>query len=296
MRSMSALSRRRKSTSPRQEATNNHTGHEGGRPSAALRSPRRLAFLVLALAGAPGLVMAAAVPASAGSAPAPHATPGITRPAKPHPTTGSRRSQFAFPIEYGISLAVSATTVPTGQQVTVTSTTNVDIGPTPYYAEIFDATTGTLIGSCGFGTSCSATVSSATAATHEYIAYVSDFDGSLPPAGTQATSAASFVTWADSNWQVSLSGPGLTEFGGTYTATANSDVGPTPYFIEIFDATTGTELADCQSGTTCSASFAPGNGGSGNLVAFISSLSSALPPSGTQASSNTLFAVESFIP
>ncbi len=40
---------------------------------------------------------------------------------------------------------------------------------------------------------------------------------------------------------------------GTVTATASEEVGPTPYWIEIFDVTTGTPVALCASGTTCSA-------------------------------------------
>lgn len=39
------------------------------------------------------------------------------------------------------------------------------------------------------------------------------------------------------------------------TATAASDVGPTPYSIRIFDADTGSEIARCGSGTTCTASI-----------------------------------------
>ena len=49
----------------------------------------------------------------------------------------------------------------------------------------------------------------------------------------------------------------------TLTATANADVGPTPYYITIYSETTGAELAICGSGTTCSAAvsqYRPGTG------------------------------------
>jgi hypothetical protein len=37
----------------------------------------------------------------------------------------------------------------------------------------------------------------------------------------------------------------------TLTATANADVGATPYYLSIYDQTAGIELAICKSGTTC---------------------------------------------
>lgn len=79
---------------------------------------------------------------------------------------------------------------------------------------------------------------------------------------------------------------GLTE---TVTASASVDVGPTRYYIEIFSEERGTRLAVCGSGTTCSAQFS-GNPYPENLVAFISSYSTDLPPYNTQASSNTVAA------
>jgi hypothetical protein len=39
----------------------------------------------------------------------------------------------------------------------------------------------------------------------------------------------------------------------TLTATTNFDVGPTPYWIGIYDVTDGTWVNECPTGTTCSA-------------------------------------------
>jgi hypothetical protein len=38
----------------------------------------------------------------------------------------------------------------------------------------------------------------------------------------------------------------------TLTATTNFDVGPTPYFIGLYDVTDGTWVKECPTGTTCS--------------------------------------------
>ena len=57
---------------------------------------------------------------------------------------------------YQLSLSGSVT-IGSGAPVpeTVTATANVNVGPTPYWIEIFDETTGTLLGQCGNGSSCS---------------------------------------------------------------------------------------------------------------------------------------------
>jgi hypothetical protein len=184
----------------------------------------------------------------------------------------------------GLTLAASQPTVPVGGASTLTATTSQDIGPSPFWTEIFDVTTGTRIAVCGFGTTCSVTVSQSVATTHEYIAYVSNYSTAFPPPGIQATSALSFVTWSNLGWRVSLSAPAYTYGTENVTATVNGDVGPTPYYIEIFDEN-GTRLATCGSGTSCTVTFSPSYYGS-NLVAFVTTYSTAFPPSGVVASSN----------
>lgn len=194
-----------------------------------------------------------------------------------------------------ISLSASPTTVYIGGLLqpgqsyssTLTATTTTDVGPTPFYTEIYDVTTGTRVAVCGSGTTCSLSVSEVSPTTQEYVAYVSDYSSALPPSGIQATSADSYVTWTATGWTISLTAPRSTEGGETVTATANQNVGPTPYYIEIFDELTGRMIGDCASGTTCSISYAPSGAGS-ELVAFVSPSSTALPPAGAVASSNVV--------
>jgi hypothetical protein len=196
----------------------------------------------------------------------------------------------------GVSLSLSAgpTTLPVGSAATLTATTSADIGPSPFWTEIFDLTTHTRVGVCGFGTSCSAVVSQGVATTHEYVAYLSANSAAYPPPSIQETSADSFITWSNLGWRVSLSAPAGTFGSETVTATANANVGPTPYYIEIFDEN-GTRLAECPSGSTCSVNFTPSYFGS-RLVAFVSAYSTTLPPAGIVASSNVVTTFRRLIP
>lgn len=195
-----------------------------------------------------------------------------------------------------ISLKASPTTVGIGGTTTLTSTTSADIGPSPFYAEIYDQTSGTLVGLCGFTTTCSVTTSQAVATTHKFIAYVSLYSTGNPPTGIQATSNNAYVTWANTGYRVSLAGSRTGFNQETLTAsTGTINVGPTPYWIQIFNLNTGARIAVCGTGTSCSATVALGYGTT-NYVAFVSSYSTTLPPLGTQASSNLVAATYAIIP
>jgi len=141
---------------------------------------------------------------------------------------------------------------------------------------------------CGYGTTCSVNVSQSSAVTDRYIAYLGANSTALPPPTLQETSDSVYVTWTYSGWRISLSASPTVTFGTTtVTASANADVGPTPYYIEIFNEN-GTRLDVCGSGTACSFSYTPPLFTATNLVAFVSDYSTALPPAGIEASSNVV--------
>ena len=141
----------------------------------------------------------------------------------------------------------SASSVSPGTSVTLTATATFDVGPTPYSIEIFDLGTGAIVGDCGTGTSCQATVDQSSPSFKRYRAYVGTFSWTPPSVGGQDVD----VAW--STIAISLSGiqDGAPGYGFGLTAAAAQDVGPTPYFIQIFDLTTGSLVARCESGTTC---------------------------------------------
>jgi hypothetical protein len=220
-------------------------------------------------------------------------SPDPTKPSIPETSTeGLKPSLKAAgyvvnPSFTGPILASNGNTIGLGANTTLSVSTNMDVGPTPYYIEIFDATTSTRVGVCGSGTSCSATVSQSQATTHTYVAYVSGYSAAMPPANTVATSQKSFVTWTSTTYLVSLpTATGCIASGSaTIVATSNVDVGPTPYYIQIFDTYSSRLVGSCGAGTTCLGTYQCGSIG---LTAFISSYSTAIPPSNTQSSSNTV--------
>jgi hypothetical protein len=80
----------------------------------------------------------------------------------------------------------------------------------------------------------------------------------VTPQGTSAHSALDQYTYTFSNngYSITLSASTASPAAGgsvALTATANKDVGPTPYGISIFDVTAGTELVHAGSGTSTTA-------------------------------------------
>lgn len=90
----------------------------------------------------------------------------LAAPAAPlHPAAGNG---------FTISLAASSPYEPIGRPVTLTATTNTDVGPTPYYITIYSETTGAELAVCGSGATCTATVAQATLGTQTFEAFVGD--------------------------------------------------------------------------------------------------------------------------
>ena len=90
--------------------------------------------------------------------------------------------------------------------------------------------------------------------------------------GTGVAQAAAARPAAGNGFTVSLAASSTDPYVGTavtLTVTANTDVGPTPYYITIYDETTGAELAVCGTGITCSATVSESATGSQQFGAFI---------------------------
>lgn len=221
---------------------------------------------------------------SAKAAPtAPRDTPGVTAP-----IPGKAQSQtFAVAAAWTAGLTASSTNLWPTQYSTLTATTNQDVGPTPYYLSIYDATAGSYIKICGTGTTCSVSVTHPTATTHSYRAYVSSYPLVNPPANQQAVSGTVSVTWRGVSVSLAASPTTLGVNGtSTLTATASADVGPSPFYIQIYNATTGTRLKACGFGTVCSVGTSKAFATTNRFVAYVSNLTTAYPPTGRQATSN----------
>jgi hypothetical protein len=216
-----------------------------------LRHPKRY----LALLALPCLVavLAAAVPARAAAL-----RPGL-------PQAGSSLT---------VSLSVSQTTLAVGSSATLTATASEDVGPTPYWIEIFNASGGYLLAACGYGTTCTTTVQvnepspQVLSLDQEYVAYVSAYSTAFPPSTIQATSPGVYVTWSNLGYRLALSLTGLIPYD--VSATASPALSP-GFFIQIDEENgLGLEpLATCPPGSgSCTLSFTPNPAGS-TLVAFI---------------------------
>jgi len=97
---------------------------------------------------------------------------------------------------FAVWLAASSTYEPIGQPVTLTATTNTDVGPTPYYVTIYSETTGAELAVCGAGTTCTATVTQTTPGAQTFEAFVGDdVTGNGHPGFALASSNDVPVNW-----------------------------------------------------------------------------------------------------
>jgi hypothetical protein len=184
-----------------------------------------------------------------------------------NPPLASASTQVYWHVS-GVKLTQSITTAAIGATATLTATTDYDISSSPFYVQLYDDTAPALLQTCGGGNQCSVAVSQTTATSHSYRACFSGFGASMPPPNLLECTAERFIAWSSTGIRVALSAT-----QGTVTATSSVDVGPTPYFIQIFDLA-GSRLAACGGGTTCSVSFNPTWGGS-YLVAVVGPSSTA---------------------
>jgi hypothetical protein len=97
---------------------------------------------------------------------------------------------------FAVSLAASSSYPLLGQSVTLTATTNTDVGPTPYYITIYSETTGAELAVCGTGTTCTATIAEDTPGSQIFEAFVGDdVPGNGHPGFALVPSDQVPVTW-----------------------------------------------------------------------------------------------------
>ena len=77
---------------------------------------------------------------------------------------------------------------------------------------------------------------------------------------------------------------------GAFTTSSTLNVGPTPYYISIFNTTTRQRLALCGTGTTCTTSIyvSPPPDTCYDYTSFIGSTSLTIPPAPVYSSSNSV--------
>src|SRR5258708_17205690 len=130
------------------------------------------------------------------------------------------------------NITATATDVTPGTAVTVTSTTSFDVGPTPYWSQIYDLSTNTRVAICGSGTTCSATITRSTPSFGRFEAFLGAVSNTAPPPSNQGASGEIDVAWnaIDVHLSATASVVSSTQVAVTLTAVPGIDVGPTPYW------------------------------------------------------------------
>ena len=148
-----------------------------------------------------------------------------------------------------VTLAASNVTPSAGNNVTLTATTNGNVGS--HYINIVDTTTGQVVNWCWSGNSCAVNVSNNQATTQTYQADVGASWNTTPSQAIAASSAVT-VTWQQP-WSVSLTASSPNPALGstvTLTATASQSLNGTPYYLNIVDTTTGQVLTSVGFGSS----------------------------------------------
>jgi hypothetical protein len=181
----------------------------------------------------------------------------------------------------GVRMIESETTAAAGTPVVLTTFTDHDISASPYWVVIQDDTARTILGICGFGTTCSVTVTQATATTHRYRACFSQYGTSYPTPNILECSPQKLVTWTGNTAVRVFLRP---QASGTLTAISSMDVTNTAFAIQIFNRN-GERVAICRTGTSCPLS---GNLGCEDRAFGIVGLPSATMPDAPLAAARML--------
>lgn len=160
---------------------------------------------------------------------------------------------------YYVAMLTNMNAVAPGQYSTVSASSyGTDVGPTPYFLQVFDHGTGRLIAQCGTGSFCSASVSMSAPITEFYTAYIAGYCNSSctePPPNIQASISPNFVTWL----QASISGANNLGVGAnptysgvnrtvTITGSTNALNRQTSIGLSILDLTSGVTYS-CETGS-----------------------------------------------
>jgi glycoside hydrolase-like protein len=165
----------------------------------------------------------------------------------------------------GVTLSSSAPAAVSGGSVVLTATASASVLRAGSALQIFDTTTGTLVGSCSEGTQC-AVGYSADAGVHRFQAIVSGAPSDAMPTKSTVASDAISVGWIGvglAATQTAL-GPGKS---ATLTATSTVPVEQFGYSIQLLDGDRMTPITFCSRGTNCSVSVTESSSGSHEFAA-----------------------------
>jgi serine protease len=162
--------------------------------------------------------------------------------------------------EFDLSLSPSTGSLSVGQAVSLFATTNISVTPTPWYIVVIDATTDTIVGACGLGSSCNGTLTGDYARTDEFYAEISHSNGTdaklatgdygvtwTPSASTTGVSIASPSPSAGGKATVNVSVTGVFAGSGVVAPVGNVTVGDgTRTCMATLSGANGSSTGSCQ--------------------------------------------------
>jgi hypothetical protein len=182
-----------------------------------------------------------------------------------------------------------------GQSTTLTATTNKDVSG--FHLLVFPDVPGApLLADCVQGTTCSVAVRQTRTVEVSYVAVVTHDVSPYPPTPVWGKSADYTVDWYPI--LVEFSAPSIDRRASPavaqttpvqLTATTLDDVGPSAYYIEIYDATAGTMVTACGSGKTCTAIVTHDDASTHRYVASIGTYLTTFPSKDVSTSSAPLY-------
>ncbi len=173
-----------------------------------------------------------------------------------------------------------------GQAAILTATASASMTGSRSAIEIFDQTTGTLVGACMQASQC-AVAYAAQSGLHTFGAYITP-PSVTQPANNAVASNSAAVAWFSVTLAASAAsivGPGKAV---TFTATAPADVGSMGYQLGLYDQVSGSRLTYCSRGTTCTTTMTKAQAGTRSIVAYVAGPAETLPPPAIQAQSAAL--------
>ncbi len=175
-----------------------------------------------------------------------------------------------------LSLSSNDSMVRGSKTAVLTATANSSVSGTKLAIEIFDETSGVLVGACAQASQCSVAYA-APSGVHNFAAFVTPPTTRVPSSAVALTSNHVSVGWLDSGITASRTvvGPGQAV---TVTATSTVDVRQSGRWLEIYDLTTGSRLTYCSHGKSCSTSLKETSSEVHELVGYVTGQPEAVSP------------------
>jgi hypothetical protein len=174
-----------------------------------------------------------------------------------------------------------------GQSAILTATAGASVTGTRSAIEIFDQSTGTLVGACTQGSQCLVAYS-ATSGIHTFAAYITPPVANQPTENVITSNPVSVAWFAVSLKSSATSvGPGKPV---TVTARATADVAGSGLHLGLYDQDSGARITYCSRGASCSTTVTKSQAGARSIVAYVAGPSDTLPEQAGQAQSSPITA------